>query len=65
MCRYSDSLTALTTALNLMIDQGDMVMAAAIAHPLHLAENHIASDRDAIIAASIRTLDGEGSLSLD
>ncbi|MEG3086244.1 hypothetical protein [Sphingomonas sp. PB4P5] len=54
----------MNTALNLMVDQGDTLLVAAIAHPLHLAENHISIDHDAIIAASIRSQGGgHGSLS--
>jgi hypothetical protein len=51
MQRYADSLNALTTALNLMIEEGDTLVTAAIAHPLHLIETEILQRRTAIIVA--------------
>ena len=51
MQRYAESLNALNTALNLMIDEGDTLLIAAIAHPLHLIENELLQKRMTIIAA--------------
>ena len=63
MCRYSDSLTALNAALNLMVDEGDTLLVAAIAHPLHRAENRLSDQHGAIIAAAVQTIaTGPGSM---
>lgn len=41
MERYTDSLNALNQAMNMMIEQGDTLLVAAIAHPLHLVETQL------------------------
>lgn len=41
MSRYVESLDALSVAMRLMLDEDDTLLAAAIAHPLHLAELRI------------------------
>lgn len=51
MQRYTESLAALSNALNLMIEEGDTLLVAAIAHPLHLAETRLHEQRTTIIAA--------------
>lgn len=51
MHRYSDSLSALNVALNLMIEEGDTLLVAAIAHPLHLVEAQLMQKRSDIITA--------------
>lgn len=51
MHRYADSLSALNVALNLMIKEGDTLLVAAIAHPLHLVEAQIMQKRGDIISA--------------
>lgn len=45
MQRYSDSLSAMNVALNLMIEEGDTLLVAAIAHPLHLVETQLLQKR--------------------
>jgi hypothetical protein len=62
MCRYSDSLAALTVALNLMIDEGDTLLVAAIAHPLNLAAMRISREHDAVIANAVRSSPGGDGL---
>lgn len=52
MHRYTESLSALNVALNLMIEEGDTLLVAAIAHPLHLVETQIMQKRGDIIIIS-------------
>ena len=51
MQRYSEALTALNTAMNLMIEEGDTLLIAAIARPLQLAQNNLHDQRAIVIAA--------------
>lgn len=51
MQRYSDSLSALNVALNLMVEEGDTLLVAAIAHPLHLVETQLLQKRIDITVA--------------
>ena len=41
MQRYADTLTALNTAMNLMIEEDDSLLIAAISHPLHMVESQL------------------------
>ena len=41
MERYADSLIALNHAMNMMIEEGNTLLVAAIAHPLHLVETQL------------------------
>lgn len=41
MQRYADTLTALNLAMNLMIEEDDSLLVAAISHPLHMAESQL------------------------
>ena len=50
MERYTDSLNALNQAMNMMIEQGDTLLVAAIAHPLHLVETQLLQIRIDIMA---------------
>ena len=50
MHRYVESLSALNIAFDLMIEEGDTLLVAAIAHPLHLVEAQIMQKRSDIIA---------------
>lgn len=51
MHRYVDGLSALNVALNLMIDEGDTLLVAAIAHPLHLVETRLVQKRSEAIGS--------------
>ena len=50
MERYTDSLNALNQAMNMMIEEGNTLLVAAIAHPLHLVETQLLQLRIDIIA---------------
>ena len=50
MERYTDSLNALNQAMNMMIEEGNTLLIAAIAHPLHLVETEILQKRTDIMA---------------
>ena len=41
MQRYADALTALNTAMSLMIEEDDSLLTAAISHPLHMVESQL------------------------
>ena len=41
MQRYADTLTALNTAMSLMIQEDDSLLIAAISHPLHMVESQL------------------------
>ena len=50
MERYTDSLNALNQAMNMMIEEGNTLLIAAIAHPLHLVETEILQKQTDIMA---------------
>ena len=50
MERYTDSLNALNHAMNMMIEEGNTLLIAAIAYPLHLVETEILQKRIDITA---------------
>ena len=52
---YTDSLNALNQAMNMMIEQGDTLLVAAIAHPLHLVETQLLQKRIDIMAQKSQT----------
>jgi hypothetical protein len=54
MQRYADTLTALNTAMNLMIEEDDSLLIAAISHPLHMVESQLMLRR-----ASVRQYEAE------
>ena len=54
MQRYADTLTALNTAMSLMIQEDDSLLIAAISHPLHMVESQLMLRR-----ANIQRLKGE------
>ena len=55
MERYTDSLNALDQAMNMMIEQGDTLLVAAIAHPLHRVETQLLQKRIDIMAQRSQT----------
>lgn len=50
MERYTDSLNALNQAMNMMIEEGNTLLIAAIAYPLHLVETEILQKRIDVMA---------------
>ena len=50
MERYTDSLNALNQAMNMTIEEGNTLLIAAIAYPLHLVETEILQKRIDIMA---------------
>jgi len=57
MQRYADTLTALNTAMNLMIEEDDSLLIAAISHPLHMVESQLMLRR-----ANVRQYEAEHRL---
>jgi hypothetical protein len=53
MRRYAQGLTALKEALDLMIEEGDTLLVAAIAHPMHLMDTRILQKRTEATADQI------------
>jgi hypothetical protein len=49
MQRYTESLALLNAALNLMVDEGDTLLIASLAHPLHQMEERLAQCRARVI----------------
>ena len=57
MQRSADTLTALNTAMNLMIEEDDSLLIAAISHPLHMVESQLMLRR-----ANVRQYEAEHRL---
>jgi hypothetical protein len=49
MQRYTKSLALLNAALNLMMDEGDTLMIASLAHPLHQIEERLTLCRAGVL----------------
>jgi hypothetical protein len=54
MQRYADTLTALNTAMSLMIEENDTLLIAAISHPLHMVESQLMLRRANIDYSEVR-----------
>lgn len=52
MQRYADNRSALTKALDLMVEEGDIQLVAVIAHALQLAERRMLRGQINVIGAT-------------